>query len=275
MLDQGLVTSRRRLPWSEYGIILLIFIAILSFGLVEGVAVGMLATLVFFALRLSRVDPIEERFTARERESSKSRSVPERAILLQEGERVHAYRLRGYLFFGSVCPLADHLRRSITGASRPACLVLDFAGVSGFDFSAVSVIGRFLQSANAASVPVVLSSVSAGLRSGLERNMPPAAYAGLQVEPDADRALERSEDIIIAAWKAEVEKVGDYRASLPDHGPDPGGSPPAGGGRGAPCPQAVPIPAGRPSRSRTGRGTIAGEYPQLGGMNLVFQKRSQ
>ena len=217
MLDQGLVTSRRRLPWSEYGIILLIFIAILSFGLVEGVAVGMLATLVFFAVRLSRVDPIEERFTVRERESSKSRSVPDRAILLQEGERVHAYRLRGYLFFGSVCPLADHLRKSLAGASRPACLLLDFAGVSGFDFSAVSVVGRFLQSANAAGVPVVLSSVSAGMRSGLERNMPPAEYARLQVEPDEDRALERSEDIIIAAWKAEVEKVEDHRASLLDH----------------------------------------------------------
>ena len=65
MLDQGLVTSYRQLPRSEYGIILLIFFAILYFGLIEGVAVGMVATLVFFTVRLSRVDPIESRFTAR------------------------------------------------------------------------------------------------------------------------------------------------------------------------------------------------------------------
>ena len=214
MLDQGLVASRRRLPWSEYGIILLIFVAILSFGLIEGVGVGMLATLVFFAVRLSRVDPIAERFTARERQSNKTRSVPDRAILLQEGKRVHAYRLRGYLFFGSVCPLADHLRKSLTGASRPACLMLDFAAVSGFDFSAVSVLGRFLQAADGAGVPVVLSAVSDGLRSGLERNLPPAAYAGLQVEPDADRALERSEDLIIAAWASDIEMADKRRASL-------------------------------------------------------------
>ena len=32
MLDEGLVKSRKRLPWSEYGIILLIFLAITSFG---------------------------------------------------------------------------------------------------------------------------------------------------------------------------------------------------------------------------------------------------
>ena len=139
MLDEGLVRSRRRLPWSEYGIIVLIFVVIIAFGLFEGVGVGMLATLVFFAVRLSRVDHIESRFTGRERRSTESRPVPDRAILLEEGERVVAYRLRGYIFFGSAGPLADHLKKSLGGASRPACLMLDFSAVSGFDFSALRV----------------------------------------------------------------------------------------------------------------------------------------
>ena len=126
MLDEGLAKSRKRLPWSEYGIILLIMMVITAFGLIEGVAVGMLATLVFFAVRLSRVDPIQARFTARDRASNKARPVPDRAILTEEGERVHAYRLRGYLFFGSVFSLADHLRQSLRDAQRPLCLLLDF-----------------------------------------------------------------------------------------------------------------------------------------------------
>ncbi|MCE2434048.1 MAG: sodium-independent anion transporter [Candidatus Latescibacteria bacterium] len=175
----------------------------------------MLATLVFFAVRLSRVDPIESRFTARERVSNKTRSVPDRAILLEEGERVQAYRLRGYLFFGSVSPLADHLRQSLTGVSRPLCLLLDFSAVSGFDFSAVSVLGRFLQTANAAGVRVVLSAVSEGLRSGLGRSLPPSVYDELLVEPDVDGALERCEDIVIEAWNADM--ADERRASLLDH----------------------------------------------------------
>ena len=214
MLDEGLVKSRKRLPWSEYGIILLIFIAILSFGMIEGVGVGMLATLVFFAVRLSRVDPIAAQFTARERESNKARPVPDRAILLEEGDRVHAYQLRGYLFFGSVCPLADHLRQSLSGASRPACLILDFGAVSGFDFSAVNVLSRFLQTAHAAGVRVVLSTLSKELQTGLEHNLPPAVYAELLVEPDADRALERCEDIVIAQWR---DTAAERRASLLEH----------------------------------------------------------
>ena len=119
MLDEGLVRSRRRLPWSEYGIIVLIFVVIIAFGLFEGVGVGMLAALVFFAVRLSQVDPIESRFTVRERRSSKARSVPDRTILLEEGERALAYRLRGYIFFGRVYPLTDHLRKSLSATCVP------------------------------------------------------------------------------------------------------------------------------------------------------------
>ena len=214
MLDQGLVASRRRLPWSEYGVILLIFIAITSFGMIEGVGVGMLATLVFFAVRLSRVDPIGSQFTARERESNKARPIPDRAILLEGSERVQAYQLRGYLFFGSVRPLADHLRQSLSGASRPTYLILDFGAVSGFDFSAVNVLSRFLQTAHAAGVRVVLSTLSKELQTGLEHNLPPAVYAELLVEPDADRALERCEDIVIAEWR---DMADERRSSLLEH----------------------------------------------------------
>lgn len=214
MMDEGLVRSSKRLPGLEYGIILLIFVTIIAFGLFEGVAAGMLATLVFFAVRLSRVDPIEARFTARERRSNKARPVTERTILLEEGEQVRVYRLQGYIFFGSVSPLTDQLKLSLSGPSRPVCLMLDFGGVSGFDVSAVNVLGRFLQTANAAGVQVVLSAVSEQLKTGLERNLPPAVFAGLWVEPNSDHALERCEDIIITAWKAKTVTADQPRAAL-------------------------------------------------------------
>ena len=104
MLDEGLIRSHKRLPWVEFGIVLVIFVVIIFVGLIEGVGAGLLATLVFFAVRLSRVDPIESWFTARDRHSNKARPIPDRAILLEEGAHVHAYRLRGYIFFGSVGP---------------------------------------------------------------------------------------------------------------------------------------------------------------------------
>ena len=216
MLEEGFVRSYKRLPWSEFGIIVLIFVTIISFGLLLGVVVGLVATLVFFTVRLSRVDTIESRFTVHERRSNKVRSVPERGILSQEGEQVWAYQLRGYIFFGSVYHLVDDLRRCLSGASRPACLMLDFADVSGFDFSAVNVLSRFLQMANADGVKVIVSALSKQLGAGLERNLPPSVFAELLVVPNADLALERCEDIVIAAWKGDVEKADKQRAMLLD-----------------------------------------------------------
>ncbi len=214
MLDQGLVKSRRRLPWTEYGLIVLITGVIVVFGLFEGVGVGMLAILVLFTVRLSRVDPIESRFTGRERRSTKARSVPDRVILQEEGERILAWRLRGYIFFGSAYPLADHLKNYLTRDPHPACVMLDFADVSGFDFSAVDVLARFLQSANAAGVKVVLSTPSEHLTAGLERNLSPSEFAAVRIEPNADRALEQCEEVVIDAWKVKASMVDEHRGSV-------------------------------------------------------------
>ena len=216
MVDEGLVRNRKRLPWSDYGIIVLIAGVILVFGLFEGVGAGMVATLLFFVVRLSRVDPIESRFTARGHRSARVRSVPDRVILREEGERVLAYRLRGYVFFGSVYPLADQLRKTLDADPRPVCLMLDFANVSGFDYSAVNVLTRFLRSANGAGVHVVLSAPSEQLRTGLERNLPPGDFAAVRIEADADSAMGVCEDFVIREWKAKASGGDEQRASLLD-----------------------------------------------------------
>jgi SulP family sulfate permease len=214
MLDEGLVRTRRRLPWMEYGVIVLIAGVTVMFGLFEGVAAGMLATLVFFAVRLSRLDPISSRVTARELRSTKTRSVPDRVILEEEGARALVWRLRGYIFFGSVYSLADQLTKSLSADPRPTCVMLDFTDVSGFDFSAVNVLVRFLESANAASVRVVLSAPPQQVRTGLERNLSASKYAAVRMEPNVDRALEQCEEIVIDVWRTNASMIGEHRTSV-------------------------------------------------------------
>ncbi|MDE0145835.1 MAG: SulP family inorganic anion transporter [Nitrospira sp.] len=214
MLDEGLVRSRKHLPGSEYAIIFLIFVVIIFFGLLEGVGAGAVATLVFFAVRLSRVDPIASHFTARKHRSNKARSIPDRTILLAEGDQVQAYQLQGYIFFGSVGALADGLTKSLEGPSRASCLMIDFTHVSGFDFSAVNVVARSVRRANTAGVQVVLSGLSEKLRLSLERNVAPAVFAELWLEPNTDLGLERCEELIIAAWRADAAKMEQRRTSL-------------------------------------------------------------
>ena len=206
MLDEWLVASRKRLPWADYAILLLIFVTIISLGVPEGVGVGMAITTVFFAVRLARVDSVESEFTARERQSNRSRPIADRAILLAEGERVRGYRLRGYIFFGSAYALAARLRQSLSNDAPPACILLDFGAVSGLDFSAINSLCQFVRASHDAGVRVVLSAAPDNCKHGLERNLPPLVYADLLFEPDADRAMERCEDLVIAARRSDLRR---------------------------------------------------------------------
>ncbi len=220
MLDESLVKAYGRLPRADFGIIALIFIAIVGFGLLEGMGAGMLATLVFFAVRLSRVDPIESRYNIRDNRSSKSRSVPDRAILMEEGDRALGYRLRGYIFFGSVSPLAIQLRESVHSSVRPVCLILDFSAVSGIDYSAANVLCRFVETAHSARVQMVACSLPGYLMRVFKRNLPSAVFDKLAVEPNEDRAIERCEEIVIASWKEKKGLSDEQRAQLLEHAAD-------------------------------------------------------
>ncbi len=220
LLEQGFLGARKGLPRSEFGIILLIFVVIIFFGLIEGVGVGILATLVFFAVRLSRVHPVESWFTVRERRSNKARPVPDRVILQEDGAQALGYRLRGYIFFGSVGPLTELHRESLAGPRPPICLLLDFAAVTGIDFSAMIALARFFRSAGEAGTRVVLSASPGQLTSCLERNLPAVVFTDLVLEPNLDRALEHCEEIIIAAWKTEAAKGDKRRATLLEQASD-------------------------------------------------------
>ena len=214
LLDDWLMKSRGALPWTEYAIVVLMFVTIVCFGFLEGVAIGMIVTTVFFAVRLSRVELIEAEFTARDHTSNKNRSIPDRAILREEGQLVQAYRLRGYIFFGSAYPLVERIRQSLRKDPPPACILLDFSAVSGFDFSAMNAMCRFIQAAHTDGAQVVLSAASEQFRERLDHDLPPSVRDTVLLERDADRALERCEDIIIAARRPDPNAESDLRDLL-------------------------------------------------------------
>ena len=172
LLDTWLVKVRKRLHRADYGIIVLICVVIAVFGFIEGVGVGMLATLALFAFRLSRVDVVAEEFSAGQRSSTKIRTIPDRAILLDRGEWLRAYRLRGYIFFGSAHRLVDRLKQPVRSDSRPVCIVLDFAAVSRCDLSAITLLCQFARSVHSAGVRVVICAASDQIEGGLRSSLP-------------------------------------------------------------------------------------------------------
>ena len=200
LLNDWLVTSRKTLPWTDYGIVLVVSIVIGVFGFLEGVAVGLVAAVILFVVRFSGVDVIGASFTARDRQSKRARSATHRAILRHQGERVRAYRLRGYIIFGNASPMGHRLKQALGADPAPLCLLLDFAAVSGFDVSAANVIFRSVRTARAGGTYIVLSAVAEHVRSILRRGLPESEWRGLIFEEDLDRGLERCEDLVITEW---------------------------------------------------------------------------
>ncbi len=211
MIEEGLVKTVRWLPWSEYSIVLLISFCIVFLGLIDGVVIGMLTMLILFVIRLSRVGSIGAYLSARQCASNKVRAIPERAILLAEGERVGLFKLNGYVFFGSVTSLVSELRKSLERSTPPVCLLLDFEAVTGFDYSAVSALSRFMQSAYTSGIQLVLSQPSAKMISGLQDSLPNPVFEALTIEANFDRGLERCEDFVIASWSASATTPSQQR----------------------------------------------------------------
>ena len=209
LLHTWLIRARTRLPATEYAIIVLIAFAIAVFGFMEGVGVGMLATLAVFAFRMSRVDIVFEESTGHERSSTRVRSVPDRVILTERGDSLHAYRLRGYIFFGSAHRLVKRLKRPIQEGAHPTVILLDFAAVSGCDFSAIDVLCQFARSASAGGSTVLICEASEQLETHLRQHLAEGDEEILRFEKDLDHGLERGEDAILAAASEEYSQAGD------------------------------------------------------------------
>ena len=202
MVEEWLVKIRKRIPGTDYAIVVVIFVTITALGFFEGVGVGMAITIVFFVIRMSRAQVIESRYTARDRHSKRLRPIPERAILQSTGMRVQAYRLTGYVFFGTGYPLADRLKEALGHDPVPRCVLLDFGDVSGFDFSSVNALGRFMRAAHGAGTRVVIGGASGRFVDELQRDLPPPVFDQVLFEQSADVGLERCEDIVIEDYLA-------------------------------------------------------------------------
>ena len=117
-------------PPRTYAIILVMFLTITIFGFFEGVGIGMLITIVFFVVRLSRMDVIESRYTARERRSRRSRPIPDRAILQAEERRRRLTACRDTCSLAAAIPWRTVSSKSLNDEPTPKCILLDFEAVS-------------------------------------------------------------------------------------------------------------------------------------------------
>ncbi|MEW6368914.1 MAG: SulP family inorganic anion transporter [Acidobacteriota bacterium] len=214
LIHEWLLTSRKGLPWPDYLVVVVIFLVIAARGYLEGVAVGLVATVIFFVVRFSRVPVVEIEFSALDRRSSRARSVPHRKVLSATGERVRGYALSGYIFFGSATTLVESLKGALRSEPHPDFILLDFARVSGLDVSAVKHFHRLALNASAARTTIVVTALPDHFVEALKRGLSDGVMNTLVFFTDLDRGLEWCEDQLIQRTLSNREHRASMREAL-------------------------------------------------------------
>ncbi|KAI9337871.1 sulfate transporter family-domain-containing protein [Zopfochytrium polystomum] len=125
----------------EYSTIISIVFIMGFFGFTEGILAGVILACFFFVVMYSRKSIIRGVFSGEEMGSTVHRSHRQRTFLDEVAEQVRVIKIQGFIFFGVIAQLetaVDELLKS----PRVRFIVLDFALITGVDFSAMEAFHR-------------------------------------------------------------------------------------------------------------------------------------
>lgn len=191
-LHDWLVAAVARLPLAEYLIMLAIFVAIVTLGVLAGVGVGLVLAVTMFVFSSSRTEAVRYASDLGCLRSRVSRPQTERRLLNQHGRETLIFKLQGFLFFGTATSLAERLER-IGADTPPRHVVLDFERVTGVDSSGIATIGGLARRAADGGFELCLSAVGGQLKSRIMAASGSAPPTATRFFENLDAALEHCE----------------------------------------------------------------------------------
>jgi SulP family sulfate permease len=203
MLDEWLVKGWQRMQRADYLQVLTILLVIVWWDFVVGVAVGVVAACVTFAISSSRIRLVKLGLSRGDYGSRVDRPPSHHEQLLRYGNGIQIMWLHGFVFFGSANRLLMHVKEIVAAQGSGVCrtVLLDFREVLGIDSSAVLSLIKLRHLAERERFMIVLSAlppqVLRALRFGGLLGDDPAADETCKLFPNLDAALEWSEDRLL------------------------------------------------------------------------------
>lgn len=200
LLHDWALATRKTLPRLEWAVVLAIVLAMMAFGFMTGMAVGLAASVITFVFSYARLPVIRLAASGRDQRSSTDRSPAALQVLDDNGGSIHILELQNYLFFGTMEQVVATVRRRFAQDGHPRFLILDFHNVGGADSAAVAGFAKIFNTAAAEGVDIILSALPAAVARLLAPGMEDALASGsVSIAADLDHALETCEEHLIAA----------------------------------------------------------------------------
>ncbi len=213
LLHEWLIEGRHKFSPLEYIVIPIILLVSVVAGFLQGVVVGLVAAIVLFVIKYSRTRVVRYAATGTEIMSNVDRVSAVADLIQDNGDRLLALGLQGYLFFGTAGQVYSRIRERVAATGRPEIefLILDFTQVTGLDASAALNLQKILQLGNARRFHVI----ACGLREELRERLEKGGFGDeggdvLSYQPDLDRSLERFEERIIAEHPEQKRPIGCF-----------------------------------------------------------------
>ncbi len=160
LLDDWLVKGWRTMQRADYIQMVVIFLAIVAWDFVAGVAVGIIAACITFAVNTSRLRLVKLGLNRAVYSGRVDRPVYQQEQLVLHGQSIQIMWLHSFVFFGSAHRLLLQIQEIIK-AQQGSCrsLILDFRQVLGIDSSAVMSFIKLRQVAEREGFVMVLSEI--------------------------------------------------------------------------------------------------------------------
>lgn len=203
LLVEWLYTVWFRLPLIDCFIIVFILLTIAVFGLLPGVAVGIIITCAVFIITYSRVKVVKYELDGDIYHSKVIRPLPQQRFLTEQGKRIKIYKLQGFLFFGSVKSLVDRITNVIETMQRDTTerfFLFDFQLVNAVDSSAIFSFMRLKQLVDGSSLQLVLTGMSKKILDQFRNtHVIQENDKNIKVFKDIDHGLEWCENILLSS----------------------------------------------------------------------------
>lgn len=227
---EWLVDIKRKISWTDYGIVLIITAVVIMQGVLSGIVAGLLLSLVIFFVRYSRIPVINSMLPGTFIRSHVNRNERDNQVLERFGDSLLVVNVRGYLFFGNVDELTNNVLKAVQ-KNKPKSkakkqedmpkryVILNFNQVTGIEISGSMAFVKLLYRAAQQNIQLLFTSLPSLIEQeinhllGKEKGIPE-----YMIFKDLDHALEWVENqlLVTNSQTNSPESISLFHAEFPD-----------------------------------------------------------
>lgn len=199
IVARWLLRQRKQQPLADWTISLGIVLVTVVVGILPALAFGIVAASLIFAVSYARLPVVTRLTDLNGRRSTVDRGPGQAELLDREAHKVLTMTLRGFLFFGSVEQLLDHVRAALQRPNRPETILLDFRRVSAMDSAALAALQKLDFLAREGAVEIVITDARPEVAAALVRlEALLDDRAAIRFAKSTDAALAAAEDQLLS-----------------------------------------------------------------------------